>query len=285
MKTVQQKYRKRKEIRHRSRAHANVALPLNLFIKNSRGICLVFGTIIMLATAVAASLAAVTWEKSLVYSFMAIEDLQIIDMHFYEGQDSKFSGLPEVHITGTGEYVIIEESSDITISGSSNNVIVVGGTHNIQLLGGHNNLTLLNSGKILIDVTNPNVSLTQVPGGWIVQAIHPTGRPVIRGDIYLNTLGSPTNTVYIRESQVIQCDDSYSGLAVTVRNTGTCPATITGVSLQGVVCAQGIPVPCTVPQNSEATISISFTWISCTIYRVSLFTSKANVFTFSEIAW
>jgi hypothetical protein len=39
----------------------------------------------MLATTVAASLAAVIWEKSLAYSFMTIEDLQIADMHFYEG--------------------------------------------------------------------------------------------------------------------------------------------------------------------------------------------------------
>lgn len=285
MKTVQQKYKKPKKIRHQSRPHANAALPLNTFLKDSRGICIALGTIIMLATAVAASLAAVIWEKSLVYSFMAIEDLQVTDMHFFEGQDSEFPDLPEVHITGTGGYVVIDESSDIIISGSSYNVVVLGGTHNIQLLGGHNNLTLLNSGNILIDVTNPDVSLTQVPGGWVLQAIRPSGRPVIRGDIYLNTLGSPTNTVYIREGQVIQCDDSYSGVAITVRNTGTCPVTITGVSLQGVVCAKGIPIPCTVPQNTEATISISFTWISCTIYRVSLYTSRANIFVYSEIAW
>ena len=285
MKTVQQGYRKGKKIRHRLCAHVNVAMSLNRFIKNPKGLSPVLGMMIMLATTMALSLAAVTWLRSSVYAFMVVEELQITDMHFYEGQDSAFSGLPEIHITETGQYVVIDEPSDITVSGSSNNILVVGGPHNIRLVGGYNNVTLLNPGGILIDVTNPNVLLTEVPGGWILQATHPTGRPVIRGNIYLNTLGSPDNTVYIQGGQVFQCDSSYSGSAVTVRNTGTCDVTITGVSMLRTPGAYGIPIPHTLQPNSEVTISICCTWKRGYIYTVSIFTLRGNTFFCSEIAW
>ena len=239
----------------------------------------------MLATTIAVSLAAVVWIQSLAYAWMFVEEIQITDIVFYEGQDTPFSGLPEVHITQTGQYIVVDGSSDIIITGSSCNVVVVGGTHNIQILGGYNTVTLLNTGNILIDVTNPDISLTQISGGWSLQAISPSGRPVIRGDIYLNSLGSPTNTVNIMQDQVIQCDSSYSGVAINVRNTGTCIVTIIDVKVQGIIGASGIPIPCELQPASEVSLSVPCTWLTSKVYWVLLFTQRGNMFMSYEIAW
>ena len=239
----------------------------------------------MLATTIAVSLAAVTWMQSLTYAWMFAEEIQITDIVFYEAQDTPFPDLPQLLFPRDGEYAVVDESSDIKITGTYCNIVVVGGTHNIELLGSHNTVTLLNTGSILIDVTRPGVCLTQIPGGWALTTTSPSGRPSIRGDIYMDSLGSTTNTVLIMQSQVIQCDSSFSGAAVNVRNTGTCNVTIIDVKVQGVSGVSGTPIPCEIPAASEASISLSYTWLPSRVYWVLIFTQRGNIAMSHQIAW
>lgn len=278
-------------MRHNLRARTN-AMPLKTFLQNSRGSSSVLVIMILVAAGVAFSLVSANWMRSRTDSFMTdvsnAAELQITGLHFYEGEDRAFPGLPNVNVPETGKNVVIDESSDITITGSFNDVTVVGKTHNIWYVGGHNNLTLVSPGTILIDVTDPDITLTQISGGWLLRAnpkktCHPTGRPVVRGDIYLNTEGSSTKTVYIIGGKVIFCDSSYSAVAVTVKNTGTFDVKITGVRLKGKPITAN-PVPCTVQANSEVAISIDSTFVAGKVYMISIVTSRGSTFNSAVIA-
>ena len=252
------------------------------FLQNSKAVSPVIGALILFVAGVAASLGAVFWVRSVTYSYMRYEELEITSLHLYQGTTSPFPDLPEEHVSGSGQNVTFDEPSDILITGSANNVTVIGKPFNIRYVGGNNNLTLISSGVILIDTTNPDVTLTQVPGGWLLQAILPNGRPIIRGDIYLNSEGSKSKKVYIIGGKIIFCDNSYSAVAATVMNTGTHNVEISGVHLNWEPVTV-TPIPCVIHVNNQASLSISCTWVAGEIYRISIMTSRGNTFHFAVV--